>query len=179
MWKCKQSRPGWELWFLNLFPVTLTITPQKTSKNFQRLKSYSDDVISAVYDFLTNWMHILYHQRKKYGDCNFWLSSHHLILCQTSYPYLVVSGCQLSPFLFFIPRSHLTAFPFESPSGNQNSLSIRCWYVSIFNPRVPYYFTIAGVIRRFIPFLKGISSKVNVIPQLFEHAYFGAVVQHF
>ena len=36
-------------------------------------------------------------------------------------------------FLFSIARPLLTAFLFESPSLNQNSLSIRWWYVSILN----------------------------------------------
>ena len=32
-------------------------------------------------------------------------------------------------------------FPFEHPSANQNSLSICCWYFSIFNSGVTNYFT--------------------------------------
>ena len=43
--------------------------------------------------------------------------------------YLAVSSCQITIFMFSISRPLLTAFPFKYPSANQNSLSIRCWYV--------------------------------------------------
>ena len=62
--------------------------------------------------------------------------------------HILISGLQLtvfissSPLLFSFPRQLLTVFPFESPSTNQNSLSIHCWYVSIFNTSVLNYFTI-------------------------------------
>ena len=51
--------------------------------------------------------------------CN--LSSHRHVRCLTEWLYLEVS---------------------EFPLANQNSFSIRCWYVSIFNPGVPNYFTV-------------------------------------
>ena len=50
--------------------------------------------------------------------------------------YIVTSCSQPTLFLyifFFISRPLLTAFPCDSSSANQNSLSICCWYVSVFN----------------------------------------------
>ena len=40
----------------------------------------------------------------------------------------------------FQSRALITTFSFESSSANQNSLSIRCWYVSIFKPGFHNYF---------------------------------------
>ena len=56
---------------------------------------------------------------------NFRLSSHRRVWWPTSCLYLIAFGCQLL-FLFSFPRPLLTAFSFESPSSNQNSLSICC-----------------------------------------------------
>ena len=55
--------------------------------------------------------------------------------------YIVISRCQLTLSCLLSHIQWPLAFSFEFLSANQNSLSIRCWYVPIFNPGVLNYFT--------------------------------------
>ena len=72
---------------------------------------------------------------------NFWRSSQGHVWCPTDCFSHVTSGHQLTPFPVFSPApTAITAFSFEFSSVNQNSSSIRCWYVSILNPGIPNYF---------------------------------------
>ena len=71
--------------------------------------------------------------------------------------YIVASGRQQTLFLFlYLVSIALTAFSFEFPWANQNSWSIRCWYVSIFDSGIPNYFSYlpiaGGRIILFTPF---------------------------
>ena len=72
---------------------------------------------------------------------NFRLSSHCRISSSAECLDFIASSHQLTPFLFFIPRPPLIAVSFEASSTNQNSVSILCSYISIFNPGVSNYFT--------------------------------------
>ena len=78
------------------------------------------------------WWEIPFQSSPPNGGHHFRVSSHLCARCPTNCPYPVVSGRQLTLFLLSIQRPLLTVFPFESPSANQNSWSIRFWYVSFF-----------------------------------------------
>ena len=87
------------------------------------------------------WCETPFRSSPQNGGRNFRLSSHRRVWCTTDCLYYVASGRQLTPFLVFYPApTALTSFSFEFSSANQNSLSIRCWYFSIFNPGVPNFF---------------------------------------
>ena len=85
---------------------------------------------------------------------------------------LVSNWMSLSPrvrpptksFFCFLSRIHsLMAFSFEFPSTNQNLLSISCWRISLFNSRVPNYFTILGQIKTLAKFF---NSGVNIYSKI-------------
>ena len=74
-----------------------------------------------------------------WGGCNFRLSSYCRIWSSTDCLYLVVSGHQLTLSCLLSRIHRLQTFLVEFLSANQNSLSIRYWYVSLFTPGVLFY----------------------------------------